>query len=206
MSDEVPAPGRGPHPAAHRHRSAPRRRTCSTASRATSSPASSSSARRPTRITMDCLGALGKTKVSLPCIAWSQDERRRHSRRLRGRPGRRGHARARAIPLRPPRLPAGPGAPRPPATASSAPTAPAPRASTASTSQPEPYDIVHHHGKRDAVPRPALARWASASPSPTCSCPRAGNAAGTRDPADRLGPARCWTTSPSRPPAAAWSP
>jgi hypothetical protein len=51
-------------------------------------------------ITMDCLGALGPTDVSLPCIAWSRMNDDGPVVRLAG------HG---PVPVRPARLPAGPG-------------------------------------------------------------------------------------------------
>ena len=41
-------------------------------SRVTWSPAKSCEREEGDGITMDCLGALGRSKVSLPCIAWSR--------------------------------------------------------------------------------------------------------------------------------------
>jgi hypothetical protein len=103
-------------------------------------------------ITMDCLGALGKSKVSLPCIAWSRmnDDGIPAAceadlgavashivvQYLCGRPG------FQQDPVAETAQEAIIGAHCSCATRLNGPEAPA-----------EPYDIIHHHGNRDAVPR-----------------------------------------------------
>ncbi len=104
-------------------------------------------------ITMDCLGALGKTKVSLPCIAWSKMNDvgipaaceadlgavASHIivQYLLDRPG------FQQDPVAETARDAVIGAHCSCPTRLSGPSAP-----------PEPYDLVHHHGVRDATPRP----------------------------------------------------
>jgi hypothetical protein len=104
-------------------------------------------------ITMDCLGALGRTKVSLPCIAWSKlldvgvpaaceadlGAAVTHAlvQYLFDRPG------FQQDPV--------------PETARECligAHCTCPTRLNGFDRAPEPYDLSHHHGKRDAVPRP----------------------------------------------------
>jgi len=104
-------------------------------------------------ITMDCLGALGRTKVSLPCIAWSKmlDQgipaaceadlgacvTHALTQLLFDRPG------FQQDPV--------------PETANDCligAHCTCPTRLRGFGQPPEPYDLTHHHGNRDAVPRP----------------------------------------------------
>lgn len=103
-------------------------------------------------ITMDCLGALGHTQVSLPCIAWSRmlddaipaaceadiGAALTHAlvQLLFDRPG------FQQDPVAETRRECLIGA-----------HCSCPTRLRGFTSKPEPFDIVHHHGNRDAVPR-----------------------------------------------------
>lgn len=104
-------------------------------------------------ITMDCLGALGKTQVSLPCIAWSQmlDH---------GIPAACEadlnaavtHALVQFLFDRP-------GFQQDPVAETSRECligahCSCPTRLNGFNHKPEKFDIMHHHGKRDAVPRP----------------------------------------------------
>jgi hypothetical protein len=104
-------------------------------------------------ITMDCLGALGRTKVSLPCIAWSYmldqgipaaceadiDAATTHAlvQYLFDRPG----------------FQQDPVADTSRGTLIGA-HCTCPTRLSGIDKPPVPYDIRHHHGNRDAVPRP----------------------------------------------------
>jgi hypothetical protein len=104
-------------------------------------------------ITMDCLGALGRTKVSLPCIAWSRmnDDGipaaceadlgavAAHTivQYLFDRPG------FQQDPVADTLHEAVIGA-----------HCSSPTRLNGFDKPPEPFDVVHHHGNRDAVPRP----------------------------------------------------
>ncbi len=104
-------------------------------------------------ITMDCLGALGKTKVSLPCIAWSKMNDDGIPAACEADLG------AVATHIIAQYLLDRPGFQQDPVAETmqeaiigahcSCPT----RLNGFGT-EPEPYDIVHHHGVRDATMRP----------------------------------------------------
>ena len=104
-------------------------------------------------ITMDCLGALGKTKVSLPCIAWSKMNDDAIPAACEADLG------AVATHIIVQYLLDRPGFQQDPVAETvqeaiigahcSCPT----RLNGFGT-EPEPYDIVHHHGVRDATMRP----------------------------------------------------
>jgi hypothetical protein len=104
-------------------------------------------------ITMDCLGALGKTKVSLPCIAWSKMNDDAIPAACEADLG------AVATHITVQYLLDRPGFQQDPVAETmqeaiigahcSCPT----RLNGFGT-DPEPYDIVHHHGVRDATMRP----------------------------------------------------
>ncbi len=104
-------------------------------------------------ITMDCLGALGKTKVSLPCIAWSKmlDH---------GIPAAceadLGAAVTQALVQF---LFDRPGFQQDPVAETARECligahCSCPTRLNGFNQKPEPFEIIHHHGNRDAVPRP----------------------------------------------------
>lgn len=104
-------------------------------------------------ITMDCLGALGQTKVSLPCIAWSKMLDRGIPAACEADLGACiTHALVQLLFDRP-------GFQQDPVAETqrdcligahcSCPTRLA-----GFDHKPEPFDLMHHHGARDAVPRP----------------------------------------------------
>jgi hypothetical protein len=111
-------------------------------------------------ITMDCLGALGKTKVSLPCIAWSKMNDDAIPAACEADLG------AVATHIIVQYLLDRPGFQQDPVAETmqdaiigahcSCPT----RLNGFGT-EPEPYDIVHHHGVRDATMRPV---WRAGQP------------------------------------------
>ena len=104
-------------------------------------------------ITMDCLGALGATKVSLPCIAWSKMNDDGIPAACEADLGAVAtHAIVQYLFDRP-------GFQQDPVgeTARDAVIGAhccCPTRLAGFTAQPEPYDIVHHHGVRDATARP----------------------------------------------------
>jgi len=103
-------------------------------------------------ITMDCLGALGRTKVSLPCIAWSRMNDEGVPAACEADIGAVAtHAVVQYLFDRP-------GFQQDPVaeTARGAVIGAhcsCPTRLSGFAQQPEPFDIVHHHGMRDAVPR-----------------------------------------------------
>ncbi len=104
-------------------------------------------------ITMDCLGALGKTKVSLPCIAWSKMNDDGIPAACEADLG------AAATHIVVQYLFDRPGFQQDPVgeTAREAVIGAhcsCPLQLDGFGSKPEPYDIVHHHGMRDATARP----------------------------------------------------
>jgi hypothetical protein len=103
-------------------------------------------------ITMDCLGALGKTEVSLPCIAWSRMNDDRIPAACEADLG------AAASHIIVQYLFDRPGFQQDPVadTVHSAiigAHCSCPTRLNGFEKPPEPFDIVHHHGNRDAVPR-----------------------------------------------------
>ncbi len=104
-------------------------------------------------ITMDCLGALGRTKVSLPCIAWSRMNDDRIPAACEADSG------AVASHIMVQYLFDRPGFQQDP-VADTADDAIIGAHCTCATrlngfdKPPEPFDLMHHHGNRDAVPRP----------------------------------------------------
>ncbi len=103
-------------------------------------------------ITMDCLGALGKTKVSLPCIAWSRMNDEGIPAACEADLGAvASHTIVQYLFDRP-------GFQQDP-VADTAHQAiigahcSCPTRLNGFDQSPEPFDIVHHHGNRDAVPR-----------------------------------------------------
>jgi L-fucose isomerase-like protein len=104
-------------------------------------------------ISMDCLGALGKTKVSLPCIAWSKMNDDGIPAACEADIGAMAtHALVQQLFDRP-------GFQQDPVadTANSALVGAhcsCPTRLNGFGSKPEPFDIVHHHGMRDATARP----------------------------------------------------
>ncbi len=103
-------------------------------------------------ITMDCLGALGRTKVSLPCIAWSRMNDEGIPAACEADFGAvASHTTVQYLFDRP-------GFQQDP-VADTAYDAIIGAHCTCATrlngfdQPPEPFDIVHHHGNRDAVPR-----------------------------------------------------
>jgi hypothetical protein len=103
-------------------------------------------------ITMDCLGALGKTKVSLPCIAWSKmlDQ---------GIPAAcEADLRACVTQVLVQNLFDRPGFQQDPVAETTRQCligahCSCPTRLAGFDRKPEPFDLTHHHGARDAVPR-----------------------------------------------------
>ncbi|MCY2955087.1 MAG: hypothetical protein NTU53_24430 [Planctomycetota bacterium] len=105
-------------------------------------------------ISMDCLGALGKTKVSLPCIAWAKMNDDGVPAACEADVG------AVATHILVQQLFDRPGFQQDPVgdTATDAVIGAhcsCPTRLNGFGKEPERYDIVHHHGKRDATMRPA---------------------------------------------------
>ena len=104
-------------------------------------------------ITMDCLGALGHTKVSLPCIAWSKMLDLGIPAACEADLGAAvTHALVQLLFDRP-----GFQQDPVPETANDCligAHCTCPTRLRGFDQPPEPYDLVHHHGNRDAVPRP----------------------------------------------------
>lgn len=106
-------------------------------------------------ITMDCLGALGKTEVSLPCIAWSRMLDCGIPAACEADLGAAvTHALVQLLFDRP-------GFQQDPVPETARECligahCTCPTRLAGFSEPPEPYDISHHHGNRDAVPRP---RW-----------------------------------------------
>jgi hypothetical protein len=104
-------------------------------------------------ITMDCLGALGKTKVSLPCIAWSKMLDRGIPAACEADIGAAlTHALVQLLFDRP-------GFQQDPVAETARECligahCSCPTRLNGFDREPEHYDIMHHHGARDAVPRP----------------------------------------------------
>ena len=104
-------------------------------------------------ITMDCLGALGKTKVSLPCIAWSKMNDVGIPAACEADLG------AVASHIIVQYLLDRPGFQQDPVAETAREAVigahcSCPTKLSGRDAPPEPYDIVHHHGVRDATPRP----------------------------------------------------
>jgi len=103
-------------------------------------------------ITMDCLGALGKTKVSLPCIAWSRMNDEGIPAACEADTGAvASHTIVQYLFDRP-------GFQQDPVadTANQAiigAHCSCPTLLNGFDKPPEPFDLMHHHGNRDAVPR-----------------------------------------------------
>jgi hypothetical protein len=103
-------------------------------------------------ITMDCLGALGKSKISLPCIAWSRMNDDRIPAACEADYG------AVASHIIVQYLCDRPGFQQDPVADTADDTligahCSCPTRLNGFDAKPEPFDIVHHHGNRDAVPR-----------------------------------------------------
>jgi len=103
-------------------------------------------------ITMDCLGALGKIDVSLPCIAWSRMNDDRIPAACEADVG------AVASLVMTHYLFDRPGFQQDPVADTADDTiigahCSCPTRLNGFTEPPEPFDIKHHHGNRDAVPR-----------------------------------------------------
>lgn len=104
-------------------------------------------------ITMDCLGALGKTKVSLPCIAWSKMLDRGIPAACEADLGAAlTHALVQLLFDRP-------GFQQDPVAETARECligahCSCPTRLNGFDREPERFDIMHHHGARDAVPRP----------------------------------------------------
>jgi len=104
-------------------------------------------------ITMDCLGALGRTKVSLPCIAWSKMLDHGIPAACEADLGAAlTHALVQFLFDRP-------GFQQDPVAETARECLIGAHCSCPTRlhgfeQKPERYDIMHHHGKRDAVPRP----------------------------------------------------
>ena len=103
-------------------------------------------------ITMDCLGALGKTKISLPCIAWSRLNDDRIPAVCEADLG------AVASNIIVQYLCNRPGFQQDPVADTADDTiigahCSCPTRLNGFDAKSEPFDIVHHHGNRDAVPR-----------------------------------------------------
>jgi len=104
-------------------------------------------------ITMDCLGALGKIKVSLPCIAWSRMNDDGIPAACEADSGAvAAHTMVQYLFDRP-------GFQQDPVADTSDDTVigahcSCPTALNGFGTAPEPFDLMHHHGVRDAVPRP----------------------------------------------------
>jgi len=103
-------------------------------------------------ITMDCLGALGKLKISLPCIAWSRMNDDRIPAACEADYGAvAAHTIVQYLFDRP-------GFQQDPVADTSDETiigahCSCPTRLNGFESPAEPFDLVHHHGNRDAVPR-----------------------------------------------------
>ena len=108
-------------------------------------------------ITMDCLGALGRTKVSLPCIAWSRMNDDGIPAACEADLGAvAGHTIVQYLFDRP-------GFQQDPVAdtlydAVIGAHCSSPTRLNGFDQKPEPFDLVHHHGNRDAVPRPLWRR------------------------------------------------
>jgi L-fucose isomerase-like protein len=104
-------------------------------------------------ITMDCLGALGNIKVSLPCIAWSRMNDDGIPAACEADVGAvAAHAIVQYLFDRP-------GFQQDPVADTADDTiigahCSCPTALNGFGTPPEPFDLMHHHGMRDAVPRP----------------------------------------------------
>ena len=103
-------------------------------------------------ITMDCLGALGKIKVSLPCIAWSRMNDDEIPAACEADHG------AVASMIMVHYLFDRPGFQQDPVADTSDDTIIGAHCSCPTrlhgyNQRPEPFELVHHHGNRDAVPR-----------------------------------------------------
>lgn len=103
-------------------------------------------------ITMDCLGALGKTKLSLPCIAWSRMNDDQIPAACEADYG------AVASHIIVQYLCDRPGFQQDPVADTADDSiigahCSCPTRLNGFDAKPEPFDIVHHHGNRDAVPR-----------------------------------------------------
>ena len=103
-------------------------------------------------ISMDCLGALGKEKVSLPCISWSRMNDDRIPAACEADTG------AVAAHIIVQYLFDRPGFQQDPVADTSDDTiigahCSCPTRLNGFSSPPEPFEIIHHHGNRDAVPR-----------------------------------------------------
>ena len=104
-------------------------------------------------ITMDCLGALGKIKVSLPCIAWSRMNDDGIPAACEADVGAvAAHTIVQCLFDRP-------GFQQDPVADTADDTiigahCSCPTALNGFGTPPEPFDLMHHHGNRDAVPRP----------------------------------------------------
>jgi hypothetical protein len=104
-------------------------------------------------ITMDCLGALGQTKVSLPCIAWSKMLDDGIPAACEADLGAAvTHALVQLLFDRP-------GFQQDPVPETARECligahCTCPTRLSGFSKPPEPFDLSHHHGKRDAVPRP----------------------------------------------------
>jgi hypothetical protein len=104
-------------------------------------------------ITMDCLGALGNIKVSLPCIAWSRMNDDGIPAACEADYGAvAAHAIVQYLFDRP-------GFQQDPVADTADDTiigahCSCPTALNGFGTAPEPFDLMHHHGMRDAVPRP----------------------------------------------------
>jgi hypothetical protein len=104
-------------------------------------------------ITMDCLGALGKTKISLPCIAWSVMNDHGLPAACEADLGPAlTHYLVQSLFDRP-------GFQQDPVPDTSEEClvgahCSCPTKLNGFDAPPEPFDLTHHHGKRDAVPRP----------------------------------------------------
>jgi hypothetical protein len=104
-------------------------------------------------ITMDCLGALGQTKVSLPCIAWSKMLDRGIPAACEADLGACvTHALVQLLFDRP-------GFQQDPVAETArgcliGAHCSCPTRLAGFDQKPEPFDLMHHHGARDAVPRP----------------------------------------------------
>ncbi len=103
-------------------------------------------------ITMDCLGALGQTKVSLPCIAWSRMNDDGIPAACEADPGAvASHVIVQSLFDRP-------GFQQDPVADTKhcsliGAHCSCPTLLNGYGQKPEPYDLIHHHGMRDAVPR-----------------------------------------------------
>ena len=104
-------------------------------------------------ITMDCLGALGQIKVSLPCIAWSRMNDDGIPAACEADSGAvAAHTMVQYLFNRP-------GFQQDPVADTADDTiigahCSCPTALNGFGTPPEPFDLMHHHGMRDAVPRP----------------------------------------------------